>query len=83
MPSDQAPPPGQPDDAPKAAPKATPAAPDREALQASMREFAESAGAVAAASLRLQMMMLEQAREMMDDVSGLFAQDTGKRRDDA
>lgn len=79
MPSDQAPPPGQPDDAPNA----TSAAPDREALQASMRDFAESASAVAAASLRLQMMMLEQAREMIDDLSGLFAQDTGKRRDKA
>ena len=37
-----------------------------------MREFAESATALSAASLRLQMMMLEQVREMLGDFSAAF-----------
>ena len=42
---------------------------EREAFERSMRDFAEGATALAAASLRLQMMMLEQMREMAGDFS--------------
>jgi len=42
------------------------------AFRESMQQFAEGATALTAASIRMQMMMLEQAREMMDDFAELF-----------
>ena len=44
---------------------------EREVIDRSMRDFAEGATALAAASLRLQMMMLEQMREMLGDLSAM------------
>lgn len=48
------------------------AALERELLDRSMRDFAEGATALTAASLRLQMLILEQMREMLGDLSGMI-----------
>lgn len=45
---------------------------EREMLDRSMRDFAEGATALTAASLRLQVIMLEQMREMLGDLSSMF-----------
>lgn len=42
------------------------------AFEESMKQFAEGATALTAASIRMQMMMLEQAREMMGDFADAF-----------
>jgi len=48
--------------------------PDGHAVfEQSMRQFADGATALTAASIRMQMMMLEQARGMMDDFTRTFA----------
>lgn len=54
---------------------------DRELFESSMREFAESATALAAASIRMQMMMLEQTREMIGAFDAMRA--GGEARDEA
>lgn len=47
--------------------------PDGRALfEQSLRQFAEGATALTAAAIRMQMMMLEQARGMMDDFTQTF-----------
>lgn len=54
---------------------------ERETFDRSMRDFAEGATALAAASLRLQMVMLEEMREMLGDMSamaGRTMRDEGK-----
>jgi hypothetical protein len=46
---------------------------ERGQIESSMREFAEGASALAAASIRMQMMMLEQTREMFSAFSAMEA----------
>jgi hypothetical protein len=46
---------------------------ERGQIESSMRDFAESASALAAASLRMQLMMLEQTREMFSAFSAMEA----------
>lgn len=62
----------------------------REAFDRSMRDFTEGATALAAAALRLEMMMLEEMRAMADDFAGAFGEagvrgskDDARERDDA
>jgi len=54
---------------------------ERGQIEASMREFAESASALAAASIRMQLMMLEQTREMFSAFSAMEA--AANARDEA
>ena len=46
---------------------------ERGHIESSMRDFAESASALAAASIRMQLMMLEQTREMFSAFSAMEA----------
>lgn len=48
----------------------------------SLRQFAEGATALTAASIRMQMMMLEQARGMMDDFATVMTEAAGDREKD-
>ncbi|HSF94120.1 MAG TPA: hypothetical protein VLA52_03770 [Thermohalobaculum sp.] len=48
----------------------------------SLRQFAEGATALTAASIRLQMMMLEQARGMMGDMADVFGDAPPDRKPD-
>ena len=50
------------------------AAADRDEMHATMLEFAESAPAMAAASIRMQMMMLEQTRAMLGDFTEMMTE---------
>lgn len=53
---------------------------ERGQFESSLRDFAEGASALAAASIRMQMMMLEQTREMFGAFSAMEA--AARTRDD-
>ncbi len=55
---------------------------EREAFERSMLDFAEGATALTAASLRLQMMMLEQVREMLGDFSEAAGEAMARQTED-
>lgn len=54
---------------------------DRAAIETSIRDFAEGASAMAAAAIRIQMMMLEQTREMLGEFDAMMGK--AAMRDDA
>lgn len=63
---------------------------EREVFDRSMRDFTEGATALAAAALRLEMLMLEEMRAMADDFADTFGEaggraskDDARERDDA
>lgn len=55
---------------------------EHEVFSESIRDFAEGATALTAASLRLQMMMLEQMREMLGDLSAMTTDAMNRESDD-
>jgi len=64
---------GDDDQADQARGQANSNAAERGQIEVNMRDFAESASALAAASIRMQLMMLEQTREMFSAFSAMEA----------